>query len=212
MIGLDLLTAAWRRLAVGDDRPLDSLVSGGFVAAAVLASGPEPTRDEIVAIAAAVFLGGSQGPALVSLVRPVHADLDAVAAAHGLSVGALAEAPRIARVLPRFDALCARRVVVAYDLAFQAPALARARGPRINMAPRLSLDVRALARAVGVPTEGLETTAAVLEVVVTGAPGVERDARMAGEIALALLPRLRAHGARTLRDLLALQRRLAVPA
>ncbi|MBM4441830.1 MAG: hypothetical protein FJ027_15560 [Candidatus Rokubacteria bacterium] len=212
MIGLDLLTTIWRRLTLGDDRPLESLTSGGFVATAVLTSGPEPARDEVVAIAAAVFLGGSQGPALVSLVRPVQADVGAVAAAHGLSAAALTAAPPMTRVLQRLDALCARRVVVAYDLAFQAPALARARGPRINLAPRLSLDVRALARAVGVPTDGLETTAHALDVAVTGAVSVERHARVAGEIALALLPRLRARGARTLRDLLALQQRIAVPA
>lgn len=194
MSPLDVVTAVWRRLATGDDTPADTLVTSGFVATAVLTTGFDPQRDAIVAIAGAVFLDGRQGPSLTSLVRPERLGIDD------------ASAPPIAKVLPRFDALCARRIVVAYDLPLQAAILAVARGPRISMAPRLSLDVRALARAAGFADGGLEALAEALGVpFATSGALVERQARTAGETALALLPALRARGARTLRDLVRLQ-------
>jgi hypothetical protein len=197
MSAVDFLTEVWRRLATGDDTPADTLARGGFVAAAILTTGPDPGRDEITAVAATVFLDGRQGPSLTTLVRPQRQPIDEAAAA----------APPIAKVLSRFDALCARRIVVAYDLPPQLAMLAAARGPRISMAPRLSLDVRALARAAGIPGRDLEAVAAALCVpFATNGDLVERQARTAGETMLALLPALGARGARTLRDLVGLQR------
>ena len=207
MSALDFVTAVWRRLATGDDTPMETLVRGGFVATAVLATGPDPARAEIVAIAAAVFLEGRQGPSLTTLVLPKRPIPASATAMHGIDGAAVAGAPPIARVLARFDALCARRIVVAYELPGQVAMLAAARGPRISMAPRLSLDVRALGRAAGIADGGLDAMARVLDV-----PGstagllVERQARTAGEVMLGLLPKLRALGAGTLRDLIRLQR------
>jgi DNA polymerase III alpha subunit (gram-positive type) len=212
MSALDVVTGVWRWLATGEETPLDRLTTGGFVATAVLASGADPRRDEIVAVAAAVFLEGRQGPSLTTLVRPQRPIPAAATAVHGIDDSATAGAPPLARVLPRFDALCARRFVVAHDAAFQAAVLGVARGPRISMAPRLTLDTRALARAAGIADGDVEAVAAALHVPVASEGAlVERRARTAGEILLALLPRLRARGARTVRDLVLLQRTAASP-
>ena len=203
-VALDLLTRLWRRAAAGDVAPLETLMTSGFVAVDVAATGPEAGRDEIIAIAAVTFAEGRVGPGLVTFVRPaaVIPGLDAVAAA----------APPIGKVVPRMDALCARRIVVHHDAAFDLAILARARGPRISMAPRLVLDTQRLARALGFEATGLDALADRLRVLDSGRPGVERNARMAGEILLALLPELRRQGVGTMRDALELQRRASATA
>ena len=125
----------------------------------------------------------------------------------GMDEAARADVPPIGRGLARFDAVCARRIVVAHDLDRQMAVLATARGPRVSMAPQLGLDTRRLAHAVGLRDGPVEALASRLTVpLATAVPAVEREARAAGEILLALLPQLRARGARTLRDLLDLQR------
>ena len=201
---LDLLTRLWRRAAAGDVAPLDALITSGFIAVDVEATGPDPERAEIIAIAAVTFAEGRLGPSLVTLVKPA-------AMVPGLDA-AVAAAPPIAKVLPRMDALCARRIVVHHDAAFDVAILARARGPRISMAPRLVLDTQRLARALGFEEAGLDALAERLRVLDSGRPGVERTARMVGEILLALLPELRRQGVRTMRDALQLQRRATATA
>lgn len=200
-LALDLLTRLWRRAAAGDVAPLDVLMSSGFIAVDVGATGADPGRDEIIAIAAVTFAEGRLGPGLVTRVHPA-------AAIPGLDP-AVAAAPPIGKVLARIDALCARRIVVHHDAAFDVAILARARGPRISMAPRLVLDTQRLALALGHGDTGLDAVAERLRVVDSGREGVERNARMAGEILLALIPELRRHGIRTMRDALQLQRRAA---
>lgn len=201
---LDLLTRLWRRAAAGDVAPLDALMTSGFIAVDVEATGPDPERAEIIAMAAVTFAEGRLGPSLVTVVKPA-------AMVPGLDA-AVAAAPPIAKMLPRMDALCARRIVVHHDAAFDVAILARARGPRISMAPRLVLDTQRLARALGFEEAGLDALAERLRVLDSGRPGVERNARMAGEILLALLPELRRQDVRTMRDALQLQRRATATA
>jgi DNA polymerase III epsilon subunit-like protein len=207
---IDLVTRLWRRRAAGVDAPIEKLTTTGFVATAIVTAASS-AGDEPVALAAVLFNEGRQGPGLVTLVRPAHAMPDARAMA-GMDDLARADVPPIARALARFDAVCARRIVVAHDLAHQMAVLAKARGPRVSMAPQLDLDTRRLAHALGQGHGPVEALAHRLGVpLAMAAPAVERDARAAGEILLALLPRLRAAGARTLRDLLDLQRNTRLP-
>ena len=80
---LDLLTRLWRRAAAGDVAPLDALITSGFIAVDVEATGPDPERAEIIAIAAVTFAEGRLGPSLVTLVKPAAMvpGLDAAVAA-----------------------------------------------------------------------------------------------------------------------------------
>ena len=200
------MTRIWRRLAVGDATPLEALLDPGFVAIDVETTGLNARRDAIVAVAAIPFEGGRSRPGLVTLVNPGRPIPPQSTAIHGISDAAVADAPPMREVLPRFDALCTRRIMVGHDVAFDVAMLKQARTHAVGLAPRLTLDTRQLARAVGFRDTGLEHLAPQLRVPVVGRHTAEGDARMAGEILIALLPPLRRHGARTLGDLLRLQR------
>jgi DNA polymerase-3 subunit epsilon len=211
MSAIDFVTRLWRRSATGEDAPIEKLTTIGFVATAIFTAGA-PSGDEPVALAAVLFNEGRQGSALVTLVRPAHAVPD-TRAMEGMDDATRADVPPIGRGLARFDAVCARRIVVAHDLERQMAVLATARGPRVSMAPQLGLDTRRLVHAVGLGESPLEALALRLAVpLATAVPAVEREARATGEILLALLPRLRARGARRLRDLLDLQRSTSLTA
>ena len=195
----------WRRLAVGDATPIDALLEPGFVAIDLETTGLDSRRDAVVAMAAIPFEGGQSREGFVTLVNPGRPVPPASTAIHGIDDATVAEAPRAHEVLPRFDAFCAGRIVVGHDVGFDLAVLTRARTPAARLAARLTLDTRRLARAAGFHDSRLEVVAAFLGVPATGRHTAEGDARMAGEILLALLPVLRRHGARTLGDLVRLQ-------
>ena len=205
-IGLDLLAGIWRRLAVGDETPLDALFDPGFIAIDVETTGLNARRDAVVAVAAIPFEGGRSRPGFFTLVNPGRPIPPQSTAIHGINDDAVATAPPMHEVLPRFDAVCTRRIVVGHDVAFDVAILEQARTHSAGLSPRVTLDTRQLARAVGFRDTGLEHLAPQLRVPVVGRHTADGDAHMAGEILLALLPTLRRHGARTLGDLLRLQR------
>jgi DNA polymerase III epsilon subunit-like protein len=123
MIVLDFLAGIWRRLAVGDSTPLDALLDPGFVAIDVETTGLNPRRDAIVAVAAIPFEAGRSRPGFVTLVnprRPIPAQSTAI---HGINDAAVATAPSIVEVLPRFDSVCTRRIVIGHDVAFDVAVL-----------------------------------------------------------------------------------------
>ena len=206
MIGLTFVTRVWRRLAVGDATPIDALVETGFVAIDLETTGLDVKRDAIVAVAAIPFERGIARAGFLTLVNPGRPIPPQSTAIHSLDDAAVAGAPSIDEVLSRFDAVCARRFVVGHDVGFDLAMLNKARTVPPGLAPRLELDTRRLARALGARDTRLEVLAAELEVAGHGRHTAEGDARMAGEILLALLPRLRRHGVRTVGDLLRMQR------
>ena len=206
MIGLDLVTRVWRRLAIGDATPIDALLEPGFVAIDLETTGLNARRDVVVAMAAIPFEGGQSRAGFVTLVNPGRPIPPESTAIHGIDDAAVAAAPPVRDVLPRFDAVCVSRIVVGHDVGFDLAILARARTPRTGLDARLTLDTRRLARAAGCRDSRLEVVAASLRIPLIGRHTAEGDARMAGEILLALLPTLRSRGARTLGDLRRLQR------
>jgi DNA polymerase-3 subunit epsilon/CBS domain-containing protein len=206
MIGLDLVTRVWRRLAAGDATSLEQLVEVGFVAVDLETTGLDPRRDAIVAVAAIPFERGMARAGLVTLVNPGRAIPPESTAIHGIDDAAVREAPPIGDVVPRLDAVCARRVVVGHDVAFDLAMLTAARTLPQGMAPRLALDTRRLARALRFRDTRLEELAPQLGVPMVGRHSADGDARMTGEILLALVPALRRHGVRTVGELLRLQR------
>ena len=206
MTALRVVTRLWRRLVGGDRTPVDALLATGFVAIDLETTGLDVRRDAIVAVAAIPFEGGPARPGFVTLGNPRRPIPSQSTAIHGIDDAAVAAAPPQEVVLLRFDAVCARRIVVGHDVAFDLAVLANARPVPAGLGPRLALDTRRLARAIGVVDTKLESVAELARVPVIGRHTAEGDARMAGEILLALLPRLRAHGARTIGDLLAMER------
>jgi DNA polymerase III epsilon subunit-like protein len=191
----------------GTDRPLAILLDPGFVAIDVETTGLNPRRDAVVAIAAIPFEAGRAGPGLVSLINPGRPIPTAATAIHGIDDAAVTRAPALDAVLPRFDAVCAGQIVVGHDVTFDLAVLARARGaapPQVNV----MLDTRRLARAArpDLRDTRLETLAARLGISAAGRHTADGDARMAGQILIALLPMLSARGVATLADALRLQR------
>jgi DNA polymerase III epsilon subunit-like protein len=193
-------------VAVGDATPLAALLDTGFVAIDLETTGLDVRTDVIVAVAAIPFEGGIARPGLVTLVNPGRPIPPSSTAIHGIDDAAVAGAPPIGIVLPRLDAVWARRFVVGHDVGFDMAMLERARTFPAGLAPRLVLDTRRLARALGHADTRLEALAPRLGVSPAGRHTAEGDARMAAEIFLALLPPLRRYGARTVGDLLRLQR------
>jgi DNA polymerase III epsilon subunit-like protein len=206
MIGLVFVTRVWRRFAVGDATPIDALLDTGFVAIDLETTGLDARRDAVVAVAAIPFERGIARPGLVTLVNPGRPIPPQSTAIHGIDDAAVSSAPPLADVLPRFDALCARRFVVGHDVAFDVAVLAQVRTAPAGLSPRVVLDTRRLARATGFRDTRLEELAPGLGVSVAGRHTADGDARMTGEVLVALLPVLRRSGARTIGDLLRLQR------
>ena len=204
MIGF--ITRVWRRFAVGDATPVDELLDAGFVAIDLETTGLDARRDAIVALAAIPFEHGVARAGLVTLINPGRPIPPQSTAIHGIDDAAVAAAPRIETVLPRFDAVVGRRFVVGHDVAFDTAVLAQSRAAPAGLAPRLTLDTRRLARSIDYRDTRLEVLAAQMGVGVAGRHTAEGDARMAGELLLALLPLLRRRGVRTIGDLRRLER------
>ena len=204
--GLDLVTRVWRRFAVGDATSIAALVETGFVAIAVETTGLDVRRDAVVAIAAIPFERGVARAGLVTLVDPGRPISPESTAIHGIDDAGVAGAPRIGDVLPRFDAVCARRFVIGHDVAFHVAMLSSARTAPVGLAPRLTLDTQRLARALGFEDTRLEALAVQLGVSAAARHSAEGNAHKAGEVLLALVPALRRHGVGTIGELLHLQR------
>jgi DNA polymerase III epsilon subunit-like protein len=203
MIGRAFLARAWQRLGPADATPLDALIDPGFVAIDLETTGLNVRRDAVLSLAAIPFERGRAREAFVSLVNPGCPIPRQSTAIHGIDDQAVASAPPIADVLPLFDAVCARRVIVGHDVAFDLAILTRVRSAAIA---RPAFDTRRLVRALGFHDTRLERVAGNLKVPIDGRHTAEGDARMAGEILLALLPALRGRGVRTLGELRHLQR------
>ena len=188
---------------------IDALLDTGFIAIDVETTGLDPHRDALVAVAAIPFVAGEARPGLVTLVNPGRPIPATATAIHGLSDADVEHAPTVGEVLPRFDALSMNRVLVGHDVGFDLGVLAAARAT-LGLPPRsvIALDTRRLVRAVGpaMRDSRLEVVAARFGVTPAGRHTADGDARMAGEIFHALLPALRARGARTVADLVHLQR------
>lgn len=196
--------AAWvrRRPVVAQaDVPIETLVDGGFVAIDLETTGLDPRRDDVVAVAAIPFVEGRPRPGYVSLVDPGRPIPAASTRIHGIDDRGVAGAPALDEVLPRLDAACAGRVLVGHDVAFDVAVLARARRLRGLPEPEIiALDTHRLAVALHPSWRRhaeLETVARHLGIPVVGRHTAEGDARLAGQILLALLPRFRQRGVGT---------------
>ena len=202
-----------RRLFVRTSPPLDVLLDPGFVAIDLETTGLDAGRDAIVAAAAIPFVGGRAQPGYVTLVNPGRPIPAAATRIHGIDDTHVAAAPSLDEVLPHVELACRDRVVVGHDVGFDLAVLARARRARRLPRPAVvALDTRRLSVALDPAYRDraeLETLAERLGIPVVGRHTADGDARLAGAILVALLPGLRAFGARTVRDLIRAQNQVA---
>lgn len=201
---------AWVRARLLPDArlPLAALLDPGFVAIDLETTGLDPRRDAIVSIAAIPFVRGQAEPGFVSFVDPGRAIPASATAIHGIDRAAVAGAPSVREALPLFDAVCAGRVVLGHDVHFDMAVLRRARGAHgAGCEPVAVLDTRRLVRVLrpDISDTRLEQVAARLGLSTTGRHTADGDARMAGEVMLALLPELRSRGAATIVDVVHIQ-------
>jgi DNA polymerase III epsilon subunit-like protein len=178
--------------------PIEALLDGGFVAIDLETTGLDPRRADIVSLAAIPFVAGRPEPGYVTLVDPRRPIPSASTRIHGIDDTQVVGAPTLDEVLPRFDAVCAGRVLVGHDVAFDLAVLAQARRRRRWPEPDvLALDTNRLTVALDPSWHRraeLEIVAADLGIPVVGRHTADGDARLAGEILLALLPEFRRRG------------------
>lgn len=159
----------------------------------------------MVEIAAARLSGGKLAPDAVLLrrLRPGEPIPAAATAIHGIDDRAVANAPTFADVASDIAEALAGRVLIGHAVGFDLAVLKRefARAGRSWTPPR-ALDTRLLAEiaAPGLAGYSLESLAAWLEVEVSGRHSARGDAETAGRVFLALVPKLRAVGVRTLAE------------
>lgn len=175
-------------------------------------TGLDPRRDALVAAAAMPFVRGAPQPGLVTLVNPGRGIPPASTAVHGITDPDVADAPSVPEALRLVDAACAGWLLVGHDVAFDLEVFRTARA-RHAMPPvhAIALDTRRLTRVVDPHARDsrLEVVAERLGISARGRHTADGDARIAGEILVALLPALRGRGARSVADLLRLQRATA---
>jgi DNA polymerase-3 subunit epsilon len=197
----------WLRgwLVARDETALDTLLDPGFVAIDVETTGLDPRRDAVVSLAAIPFVGGRPGAGLVSFVDPGRPVPAASTRIHGIEDRHVTGAPQLHEVVARVDELVGERIVVGHDVTFDLQFLARAKSRRRALGRSVvALDTRRLGVALHPGWKAaseLETIAGRFDIPVVGRHTADGDARIAGLVFLALLPELRARGARTVGDL-----------
>jgi DNA polymerase-3 subunit epsilon len=177
----------------------------GFVALDIETTGLDPRRDAVVSLAAIPFVADRPRPGCAALVNPGRAIPPASSAIHGITDAAVRDAPPIGAVLPALVAHCDGSILVGHDVGFDLAVLdrelrAHGRAPLVGPA----LDTRRLAGGLHPDWGdlGLDAVAARLGIAIAGRHTAEGDALAAGDILLALLPRLVARGYRTVDEML----------
>jgi CBS domain-containing protein len=188
--------------AIGNATPLIALDA---VVIDTETTGLDPTKARIVEIAMLRLLGGRLDPAppLRRLVRPGEPIPAAASQIHGIDDAAVANAPPFSTIATEISAVLNGAVVVGHSLGFDIAVLKRefARAGAAWAPPR-SLDIRLLAEIAepGLAGYSLEDLAAWLGVTIERRHSAVGDAAAAARIFLALLPKLRAVGIRTLAE------------
>ena len=134
---------------------------------------------------------------------PASLSLKSATRIHGIGDAAVAQAPRFGEVWPALQAVTAGKVVIGHSLGFDLAVLKREceRAGVAWVRPR-SLDTRLLAEVARPNLAGysLEQLAAWLGVEVTGRHAALADATTTALVFLALVPKLRERGVRTLAE------------
>jgi CBS domain-containing protein len=168
-------------------------------------TGLDPRRAWVVEIGAVRIAAGvvEAAASMQRRVRPPVAIPAAATKVHGIDDAAVAGAPTFAEVWPQFSAFFGAGVLIGHAVGFDLAVLER-EVTRANMSWTRSrtLDTRLLAQIAepNLADYSLETTAAWLAVVPGARHSALGDAMTAARIFLALVPKLRARGIRTLAE------------
>ncbi|MFK4491175.1 DUF294 nucleotidyltransferase-like domain-containing protein [Bradyrhizobium sp. USDA 336] len=169
-------------------------------------TGLDPRKARVIELAGVRLSAGKlvDGGSFVQLLRPADQPIPAeTTRIHGIDDAMVAESPLFLDVWPRFEAFLGRAVVIGHMIGFDLAVLKR----ECDLAglpwsrPR-TLDTRLLAEIVAPDLGGyqLENLAAWLGIDVAGRHSALGDAITTARIFLALLPRLREHGIRTVAE------------
>jgi DNA polymerase III subunit epsilon len=194
-----------------DDRPLELLRHGDFIAIDLETTGLDPRRDAAVSIAAVPFRGGQPVGGFETLLNPGRAIPATSTRIHGITDTMVSAAPRLDEVLDELDVLCGDHVVVGHGVAFDLTILDMAR--RVRRRPPLGNAALCTMRLVAALHPGwtdvtLESVASELGVPVTGRHTARGDAVIAGAVMVRLVPQLTRQGHRTIGDVLWFQGRV----
>lgn len=193
----------FRRSPVTDalyERPLAGLAYTVFDTET---TGLNPTEgDEIIAIGAVRIVNGRliTGETFASLVDPQRSVSASSMAIHGITPAALAGAPSIEEVLPRFHRFAEETVLVGHNAAFDMRFLELKEaqsGVRFTQPVLDTLLLSAVAHPAS-ESHGLEDIAARLGIDVVGRHTAMGDAQVTAEAFLRLIPILAERGIRTL--------------
>jgi CBS domain-containing protein len=166
-------------------------------------TGLDPRKAHIVEMAAIPLVAGRimQECALRRLVRPTVSIPAPARAVHGIDDAAVANAPTFAQAWPEFAGFIGEAVVIGHAVGFDLAVISReCDQAAVAWKPPRALDTRLLAQAVepSLADHALESLAAWLEIEVQDRHSALGDALLCARIFIALLPRLRDAGIRTL--------------
>ncbi|WP_349366868.1 MAG: DUF294 nucleotidyltransferase-like domain-containing protein [Nitratireductor rhodophyticola] len=181
------------------------LIAANAVAFDTETTGLDVREARILQLGGVALVNGrlQPGDAFETLVDPGVPVPPRSTAIHGITGQMLRTAPGFADAWPRFEAYRKGRLLIGYALGFDLAVLEREahRAGLLWQAPR-TLCVRMLAGLVNphLPDASLEAIAAWLEVDTSGRHTATADARIAGEIFIALAPHLAERGIRTVAE------------
>ncbi|WP_048647890.1 DUF294 nucleotidyltransferase-like domain-containing protein [Nitratireductor soli] len=181
------------------------LIAANAIAFDTETTGLDVKQARILQIGGMALVGGRLRPdeTFETLVDPGIAVPARSTAIHGITGQMLRTAPVFAEAWRRFEEFRRGRLLVGYALGFDLAILEReaARAGLLWQAPR-TLCVRMLAGIVNpeLPDASLDAIAAWLGVETAGRHTADADARIAGEIFVALVPHLISRGIRTVAE------------
>jgi DNA polymerase-3 subunit epsilon len=171
-------------------------------------TGVDSRVDTIIELAAVRVVEGRVGDVYVTHVNPERGIPAESTRVHGITDTMAAGGAMLDEVLARLEAICGHHVLAGYGIDFDLAMLAqhqraRGRAPLTNAA----LDCRRLAVALHPEWKalGFEEVASRLGIGILGRHTAQGDATAAAELLLALIPEIRAVGARTIGDVIWLQ-------
>jgi CBS domain-containing protein len=170
-------------------------------------TGLDPRKARIIELAGVAIRDGTvaAGEPFAALVSPGEPIPAASTAVHGITDADVSGAPSFQNVFRAFETFCAGRPVIGHTIGFDSAVIAAECG-RIGMSftPWPSLDVRLLAEiaAPNLPDYSLDALASWLGIDVGDRHRALADARAAAHVFVALEPKLRARGVKTLGDAL----------
>lgn len=169
-------------------------------------TGLDPRKARAVELGAVRVAGGKliDGECFRQLLRPGDEKVSAASTlVHGIDDAALTAAPQFAEAWPRFRAFVGRSVVIGHTLGFDLAVLRReCELAQLPWSRPRTLDTRMLAEIAAPELAGysLEKLADWLGVEAAGRHTALGDAAMTARVFIALVPKLRDHGIRTVAE------------